>query len=93
MTRILAIANAKGGVGKTTTINPAACPVERKRRVLAADLDSQASLILSLGLQGDGRPHSIYDALATTGIRLVSIIQLRHPMTPGRLRCTTTVTA
>ena len=51
MVRILAVANQKGGVAKTTTVvNLAAALVERGDRVLVVDLDAQACATFSLGL-------------------------------------------
>src|ERR687888_2714177 len=54
MARVIALANQKGGVGKTTsTINIASALANRGRRVLAIDADPQASLTVSFGYNPD----------------------------------------
>ncbi|HEX7589179.1 MAG TPA: ParA family protein, partial [Anaerolineae bacterium] len=76
MSRVLAIANIKGGVGKTTTTaNLAAALVERKHTVLAIDLDPQASLTFSLGITTEDSTKTISDALDARGSTLASILQ------------------
>ncbi len=83
MARVLAIANQKGGVGKTTTaLNLGAALVERSRNVLLIDLDQQGSLTISAGLNPDELNETIYTVLSSFAdpkikqpTQLASIIQ------------------
>jgi chromosome partitioning protein len=63
MTKVVALANQKGGVGKTTTaVNFAACLAERRKKTLLVDLDPQANATSAVGIQKGAGP-SLYPAL------------------------------
>ena len=64
MPRILAIANRKGGVGKTTTtVNVATAMAAAGKKVLVIDLDPQGNATTSMGISKKGRMASAYDVL------------------------------
>src|SRR4051812_5923343 len=64
MGTVYAIANQKGGVGKTTTaVNVAACIAEAGYETLLVDIDPQANATVGLGLPKDAVPNA-YDVLA-----------------------------
>ena len=64
MGRIIAIANHKGGVGKTTTaINLSACLAEAGQRVLMVDFDPQGNGTSGLGLEKGSIENTVYELL------------------------------
>ena len=62
--RVIAVANQKGGVGKTTTtVNLSACLAQAGKKVLVADMDPQGNTTSGLGVDKHSVEHSIYSLL------------------------------
>jgi chromosome partitioning protein len=76
--KVIAFANQKGGVAKTTTtLNLAAAFVEKGHRVLCVDLDPQGNLTMSQGIDPDSLETSMYDVLVH-GTSLRDVIRRRE---------------
>jgi chromosome partitioning protein len=64
LSRIIAIANQKGGVGKTTThVNLATCVAQAGKKVLAVDIDPQGNTTSGFGINKETLARTIYDLL------------------------------
>jgi chromosome partitioning protein len=74
-TRILTVANQKGGVGKTTTtVNVAAALAQAGLRVLVIDIDPQGNASTALGIDHHAEVPSVYDVLVD-GTAIVDVVQ------------------
>ena len=79
MTDVLAVANQKGGVAKTTTVHSlGVASAELGRRTLVVDLDPQACLTFSLGFDPDALDSSLHDVF----VRRQSVADVALPV-PG----------
>jgi chromosome partitioning protein len=76
VTRIIAIANQKGGVGKTTTtVNVAAGLAQAGKRVLLVDLDPQGNATMGSGVDKRALEHTVYHVLL--GLSTVEVVRKR----------------
>ncbi len=80
MTRILTVANQKGGVGKTTTaVNLSSALGEEGKRVLLVDLDPQANATTGVGVDSEKIDNSTYDLLLGDSEPAECVVETIYP--------------
>ncbi len=87
MTRVIALVNQKGGVGKTTsTINIGAGLAKKGKRVLLVDLDPQGNLTYSLGIKADEVSPTIYQVMKDEATAKDAIIKGEFDVIPANIQ-------